>query len=185
MNNERQLALIDVDNTLYDGYIILSLTEQLKQEGLLNPGAKERIDASLILHHNGTLDYETFAELALIYWAAGLAGKKESDITKFTQTFLLTEGDKFFPETRPLLDCLKQTHDIYLVTAEPDFVSSLVQQQLGLQGHVSTSYEVVEGQFTGRVTRSLGKKEAERNRWLITSPSNFAQIPYELQRKVV
>ena len=85
MSDERQLALIDVDNTLYEGYILFPLIDQLDQSGLLIPGAKQRVNSSLSLYRNGTFDYETFAELALVYWAAGLGGKNQQEVEDTNQ----------------------------------------------------------------------------------------------------
>lgn len=59
-------------------------------------------------------------------------------------------SDKFFDYVHPTIKKLKSTHDIALVTGEPQFVAEAVKELFGANSYYSTEYEVIGGTFGER-----------------------------------
>lgn len=74
MIEKNRVALFDIDNTIYDGYIIFPLTK-LQAEYDLVPSDCYKDLQNDVENYNSTKDYETFARNAMRHWAIGLAGK--------------------------------------------------------------------------------------------------------------
>lgn len=162
MKSERSLGLFDIDKTLYNGYIVFPLVKVHEREGLIVPEATQAIDRSFASYRSGEISYEAFARMLLIHWADGLSGMPYSQVLESTRDFVRTQETNFFPFARPFLERLQNTHDIYLVTAEADFVGQAVTEQLGATGHISTIFETENGIFTGSMARSLAGREEKR-----------------------
>lgn len=153
----RPIALFDIDNTIYDGFSYFELLKSQASEGLISKQVVEDALTCMQKYTSGLQDYETvIAELIDIY-AVGLKGKKYGEVLESTKTFFQS-SNKFFPYVRPTIAKLKGTHEIALVTGEPQFVAEAVAEVLGLQSYCSSKYEVINGKLTGGVDEYLATR---------------------------
>lgn len=81
---------------------------------------------------------------------------------QLTRTFLDTQQDRFFPYIKTALRRLVSTHDLYFVTAEPQFVTEALGVLYPVCGSVSSRFEVVQSKFNGRVEHSLASSIAKQ-----------------------
>jgi phosphoserine phosphatase len=161
--DQRKIALFDIDKTIYDGYLIFPLAEYFFKERIINRDILDNLYKDLHLYRSKRVDYETSVENFNMHLAYGLKDHPPGSVFSSTAAFLETgEGSRFFSFTEPLLELLKETHDIYLVTGEMQFVGKAVADYFSVNGYVATEMEIKNAVFTGNISKSLAKKEAKR-----------------------
>ncbi len=156
--------MFDIDRTIYDGYLIFPLAEYFFKNGFVRKGVVNALYNDLRLYSSACVDYEATVENLNTHWAAGLRGRSPDLVLRLTKAFLKTEGaESFFPFAQPLMDLLRNTHDIYFVTGEVRCVGKTVAEHFFAHGFISSEMEVKDGVFTGNIARSLAKKEGKRD----------------------
>jgi HAD superfamily hydrolase (TIGR01490 family) len=159
MTNTKSIALFDIDNTIYDGYTIRDILIYQHQTPAIAPEYIEQIMEIYKQYKLGNAQYEETAKKALIVWAQSLKGLSYDEIKKQTKEVLDQSTNKFFQYVQPIFDLLKQTHDIFLVTGEPQFIAEIVMEKLDTAGFISTEFEVIDGKFTGHITDLVSDRE--------------------------
>ena len=134
------------------------MAELQNKEGFLTASGLDGITASFRNYRDGKIDYENFAEEALRSWAIGLTGIPYDYVLAHTREFVTGQLDKFYPFVNKVFEELRRSHNIYLVTTEPQFVAYIVQELLGIHGFLSTEFEVKDGFFTGKIKSMLAKR---------------------------
>jgi phosphoserine phosphatase len=158
----RGVALFDIDRTIYDGYVIFPLAGYLSESGIIARDTVENLCQDLRLYESRRVGYAATVQNLNIHLAAGLKDASPGSVLSATSAFLQTpEGNRFFPFTRPLMELLGATHDIYLVTGEVQPVGQAVADYLSAKGYVSSEMEVHGDLFTGNITRSLAGREGK------------------------
>ena len=149
---ERKITLFDIDNTIYNGYIIFPLVELQTNESLITIDCFDQLQDDRKAYGLGEITYETFARDAMKHWAVGLAGKSYLEVLDHAEGFLRGKGNKFFPYFSRVVHMLNEkTYGIYLVTAEPQFVSEAVMNIFPISGYASSHFETAEDVFTGKL----------------------------------
>src|SRR5581483_11609034 len=146
----KSIALFDIDNTMYEGFSYFELLEKQTNEGLISVQALDNAKTSMQKYKAKLQDYETTIVELLDIYAAGLKGKSYDDVLESTKQFY-RNSEKFFPYTKPTIEELQDSHDIALVTGEPQFVAEAVAELFGLKSYYCTEYGVQSGVFTGNV----------------------------------
>lgn len=150
---EKQIALFDVDNTIYQGYVIFPLAELQAKEGLILTDCYEQLQRDKWAHLSKEIDYETFARDAMRHWTIGLGltGKPYLTILDHAEMFLRDSWNNFYPYFSRVVHMINHEYDIYLVTAEPQFVTEAIEKIFLLpQSSAHSSFEVVNDVFTGK-----------------------------------
>lgn len=163
---ERSIALVDIDNTIYQGYIILDIIESQNRVGLLNSQGHDLMLKGAEKYKLKKLNYEDFAKQLLIDWAEGLKGVSYQQVREHATDFL-AGSTKFYPYSRKLRTIFSPTHDIYLVTGEPEFIAKPVRDVLRLDGILASTFEVDgRGTFTGKVSDYLAHRDEKKDKLL-------------------
>jgi HAD superfamily phosphoserine phosphatase-like hydrolase len=161
---QKRIALFDIDKTIYNGYLIFPLALYFLKERIVGKDIVDSLNQDLHLYRSKRIDYETSVENLNMHLAKGLKGHDYNSILNATTTFLGTgEGGNFFPFAAPLMELLKKTHDIFLITGEIQCVGKAVADYFSLHGYVSTELEVEDGLFTGDIGKSLAKREGKKD----------------------
>jgi len=153
----KSIALFDIDNTIYDGFSYFELVEKQVDEGLIGRHVLDDATGSMQRYKSKLQDYETTIVELLDIYATGLKGKPHNDILESTKEFY-RNTDKFFPYIDPTIEILRTSHDISLVTGEPQFVAEAVAEIFGLGAYYCTEYEVRAGVFTGNIKSYLASR---------------------------
>jgi HAD superfamily hydrolase (TIGR01490 family) len=153
----KSVALFDFDNTLYDGFSYFALLEKQVHENIITKKVLNKANQAMANYKNGAIDYETTITTLLNIYAAGLKGASYSKVYESALGFY-THTDKIYPYTKQVFDLLRPTHDLCLVTGEPQFIAKAIQQLYKLDNYCATQYEVVDGVFTGNVTTYLASR---------------------------
>lgn len=148
---ERSCALFDIDNTIYQGYLIFDLAQAQVEAKLLPERSLDQLHKDTELYSSGQIAYETYAEQAMTHWAQGLVGNPDTykRVMTHTQEYLRNNREKFFNFFEVLTRRLADTHDLYLVTAEPGFVCQVIRSMFPITGFAASKFSVSRGSFTG------------------------------------
>lgn len=154
---ERRVALFDVDNTIYQGYVIFDLAKLQTDTGLVPPTCFESLLKDTKDYSKGKILYRTYARRAMVHWADGLRDKPYSEIYNQTLNFLRSEN-KLFPYFDKVVELLRSAYDIYLVTAEPQFVTGAIEDIFGLPKGACSIFESKDDKLTGNVVEVLSTR---------------------------
>lgn len=146
---ERGFALFDIDNTVYNGYVIFDLAQAQVEEKLLSKEVLEQLNTDTDRYTRKIILYEEYADQAMKHWAEGLSGKTEDRISTHAQRFLRNNREKFFNYFEAVVKLLVDTHDLYLVTAEPKFVCQAISDIFPINGSAASEFYVNKGRFSG------------------------------------
>lgn len=155
----RKIALFDIDNTIYDGFSIIGLTEYQVKKGLVSHEAQKKLELIHKAYKKGKLDYETATTQVLHVWTENLQGQRLEDLVKNAKEFFEKNRKNFFPYSFPVIAKLLGNYDVYFVTGEPQFVGLAVQKIFRATGFLSSIVEIKDGILTGKVEKELTKSK--------------------------
>lgn len=163
-------AFFDVDNTMMMGASIYHFARGLAARGLftwrdLTAFGLQQIKFRVVGRENSQ-DMVAARETALAF----VAGKRVEDIIGYgEQIYDDMMADRIWPGTRALAQIhLDAGQRVWLVTATPVELASIIAHRLGLTGALGTVAEVRDGQYTGRLVGEIlhGPAKAEAIRAL-------------------
>jgi HAD superfamily hydrolase (TIGR01490 family) len=163
-------AFFDVDNTLMRGASIYHFARGLAARKMFGPGDLVKMAAGQVLFRlrgaENTDHIDTAREAALAF----VAGHKVADITALgEEIYDDTMAERIWEGTRLLTRAhLDAGQRVWLVTATPVELASILARRLGLTGALGTVAETSDGVYTGRLVGGLlhGEAKAEAVRSL-------------------
>lgn len=148
----RTAAFFDVDNTVLRGASIFHMAKGLWKRGFFTG---RDIAAMLWKQVHFALVGENLAHVAKIREQdlTFVAGHTVDEIERIgEEVYDEVMADKIWPGTRALAQShLESGHDVWLVTASPVEVATVIASRLGLTGALGTVAESVDGVYTGRL----------------------------------
>jgi putative phosphoserine phosphatase / 1-acylglycerol-3-phosphate O-acyltransferase len=157
----KPLALLDVDNTLYRGLSLLDIAAEQVEASFLPRAALDAMWEAVYAFARGERTYEQGVRDVLEVWAGGLAGRPYDGALAAARARLGQPG-ALYEYARPLVDALRATHAIYLVTGSPGFTGAACAALLGADGYRASELEVADGTFTGRLGATLADRDEKR-----------------------
>lgn len=154
----KKLALFDFDNTLYKGLSIVDIAKQQAADSLLPKETFSQIENLVAEYRQGIREYETTVRLLLEAWASGLAGEQYAVAVKTAQE-VLRKPQALFEFVPQLLDELRETHALYLITGSPNFTAEASADLLNFDGYYASEFTVEKGKFTGELDAVLADRE--------------------------
>jgi HAD superfamily hydrolase (TIGR01490 family) len=145
-------AFFDVDKTLVNGASLLFLARAARSLGIvswrdilkfgLKAASFRRKGESL-----SVLDEVRDRGMRL------LAGQRAERLHALAEQVVSTMQPRIWPETRALLLAhLDAGHEVYLISATPDFLAQELAQTLGATAGIGSGLEIRDGIFTGHFT---------------------------------
>jgi HAD superfamily hydrolase (TIGR01490 family) len=162
-----RLALFDLDHTLLSGDSDVLWCEFLLAQGLLDDSFVRRNRRMSEAYTAGSVTPADYCN----FYAGLLAGRSERDWLPLRQRFVDEVVRPRIPDdARALLQRHREAgHTLVLTTATNRVVSALTAADLGVDHHLATELETLDGRFTGRTQGTLnmrtGKVERLRS-WL-------------------
>ena len=145
-------AFFDIDKTLVNGASLLFLARAARSLGIVSLRDLVRfgLKAMSFRRHGerqSTLDEVRERGMQL------LAGHPAAGLHAVAATVVGTMQPRIWPETRALLQAhLDAGHEVYLISATPDFLAQELARSLGATAGIGSGLEIVDGVFTGRFT---------------------------------
>lgn len=156
-------AFFDVDNTLMRGASIYYFARGLAARNMFGPRDLARMawgQVSFRVRGAENPDHiDTLREAALAF----VAGHKVADIVTLSEEIYdESMADRIWEGTRELAQRhLQAGQRVWLVTATPVELASIISRRLGLTGALGTVAESVDGIYTGRLVGGLLHGEAK------------------------
>jgi HAD superfamily hydrolase (TIGR01490 family) len=156
-------AFFDVDNTLMRGASIYYFARGLAARKMFGPRDLARMAWGQVsfrirgAENSGHIDAAREAALTFV------AGHKVADIVSLSEEiFDESMADRIWEGTRELAQGhLRAGQRVWLVTATPVELATIISQRLGLTGALGTVAETVDGVYTGRLVGGLLHGEAK------------------------
>lgn len=162
-------AFFDVDNTVVRGATIFHLARGLYRRHFLDTSDLLRMtqrEAAYLLRGED----ETHIAEARTAGLEFIAGREVSELADLSeQVYEETIANKLWPGVvERMHEHLEQDDQVWLVTATPIELASVIARELGITGALGTVAETVDGVYTGRLQGGIlhGERKAEAVRTL-------------------
>lgn len=145
-------AFFDIDKTLVNGASLLFLARAARSLGIVSLRDLVRfgLKAMSFRRHGerqSVLDEVRDRGMQL------LAGHPAESLHAVAAKVVSSMQPRIWPETRALLQAhLDAGHEVYLISATPDFLAQELARSLGATAGIGSGLEIVDGVFTGRFT---------------------------------
>lgn len=157
----KSVAVFDLDNVIYSGHSFFGWTKYLADLNLIPQSIYDRVMKEALGYKNKQISYQEAAGNMLSIVSAALKGLRYKDVMDKTKEFVILNKGKFYSYFTSVSSKLKRSHDIFLVTANTQMMAHAVTDEFGLDGFVSTKFEVVDGIFTGKISNTLAKGKGQ------------------------
>ncbi|WP_129665479.1 HAD family hydrolase [Phytoactinopolyspora endophytica] len=160
--DSRTAAFFDLDNTLLRGASLFYLARGLHERKFFRTGDILRFGYQQIRFAIGAEDPEHMHEArnAALIFIAGWSVAELSQIGE--EIFDERMADKIWPGTQAIARMhVDQGQRVWLVTAAPVEIATIIAQKLGLTGALGTVAEQADGHFTGKLVGDLLHGEAK------------------------
>jgi len=145
-------AFFDIDKTLVNGASLLFLARAARTLGIVSMRDLVRFGWQAARfrrrgEHLGVLDQVRDRGMQL------LAGVSAERLHRLAASVVQRMRLRMWPETQELLRAhLAAGHEVWLVSATPDFLAQELAASLGATGGIGSGLEIEDGVFTGRFT---------------------------------
>ncbi|MGN6742412.1 MAG: HAD family hydrolase, partial [Amnibacterium sp.] len=145
-------AFFDIDKTLVNGASLLFLARAARTLGVVTLRDLARFGWEAVKfrrrgEHLGALDKVRDRGMQL------LAGVSAERLHRLAASVVTQMRPRMWPETHELLRAhLAAGHEVWLVSATPDFLAQELAASLGATGGIGSGLEIADGVFTGRFT---------------------------------
>ncbi|WP_067862934.1 histidinol-phosphatase [Neptuniibacter marinus] len=166
------LAIFDLDNTLLGGDSDHAWGEFLCEKGIVDSDEYRRAnDYFYDQYKNGGLDIYEFLDFAL----RPLATLHKEKLNTLHQQFMAEKIEPIIlPKALELLKNHRERGDyLLIITATNHFVTSPIANRLGVDAIIATDPEMIDGNYTGKVTGIPCFQEGKVTRlndWLSANP---------------
>src|ERR1700729_4577749 len=156
-------AFFDVDNTLMRGASIYHFARGLAARGMFGPRDLARLTWGQIAFRLRGAENSDHIDAAREAALAFVAGHSVADIVRLgEEIYDDTMADRIWAGTRELTQRhLRAGQRVWLVTATPVELASILSRRLGLTGALGTVAETRDGVYTGRLVGGLLHGEAK------------------------
>jgi HAD superfamily hydrolase (TIGR01490 family) len=156
-------AFFDVDNTLMRGASIYHFARGLAARGMFGPKELARLSWSQLAFRFGGTENFDHIDAAREAALAFVAGHEVADIVSLgEEIYDDTMASRIWEGARELTQRhLDAGQRVWLVTATPVELASILSHRLGLTGALGTVAETVDGVYTGRLVGGLLHGEAK------------------------
>ncbi len=162
----KKLALFDIDGTTLPLGVagFSDLVRYLASIDLITKEIAERMNQ---VHENYTIhkdiSYEDHAALEFKIFAEGLEGESYDETYLKTADFMDKNIKKnIYPSMEKLIKDLESLYDIFFITANVQFYAQFFSNLFKAKGFEATMFDVKEGKFTGKISRSLARAEEKQ-----------------------
>ena len=156
-------AFFDVDNTLMRGASIYYFARGLAARKMFGPRDLARMAWGQVYFRVRGAESSEHIDAARQAALAFVAGHKVADIVRLSEEiFDDSMADRIWEGSRELAQGhLRAGQRVWLVTATPVELATIISQRLGLTGALGTVAETVDGVYTGRLVGGLLHGEAK------------------------
>lgn len=149
----KKLALFDIDGTvLPTGFGIFYIVENLIQSNLFSKKHFQKMLELKNKYKTGLIPFSSFSPQVMRVIAEGLKDQSYLEIDFLSKKHLSTLSRKFYPYVTKVIKKLKNSHDIYFITANTQFYAGFFTDYYQATGYKASILEVEDDKFTGKIS---------------------------------
>lgn len=172
-------AFLDLDKTLYDGYLFYDWAKFLEDNGVISLLDFAKFQEIGLFYKLGAIDYNEAAREVAVKIGDSLRGDSVEKVLELTKTFADSCLSSFYDYTPEVISSLKRRgYWVVFVTNEPDFLAELIKDKLGADDAIGLDYGMQgaetsvmgipivkekNAKFTGPVTNDLFSEFGKAN----------------------
>jgi phosphoserine phosphatase len=150
MQEQRAVALLDVDGTLHPRSIGLTLLDTMMERGIGEAARIGDVMTAVIAFRGGSIDFPVMVERTRAAFAAALAGVQQRQVEALAREIWPRLRDDLFGFVRPLIARLRDVGMIpYIVSSSPAEIVTILAEELGVADHDGSRFAVADGRYTG------------------------------------
>ncbi|GGU88050.1 hypothetical protein GCM10010178_92130 [Lentzea flava] len=147
-----QVAVLDMDGTLFPGVVGLALVSCLAAQGLADPGPVEDIGRVARRYEDGELDLVSATTAVYERYASSLAGQAQHQVQQAARECWTGVSGRLFPFSRRLVaDLADLGIRSMLISGSPDEVIQVAAQDLRIPYARGAIAETDAGRYTGEL----------------------------------
>jgi phosphoserine phosphatase len=159
---DKSVAVLDWDNSLRDGWLIVDWAEKLSSDGLLAPALPQGLRALLKRYKMGQVSYQQLAETIPQRFAEGLAGLSVKQITTHAEGFVTGDPVGLRPFALDLISALRlRKIAVIFVSGAPQEILATLLKRYGAAEAFGTIFAHADGKYTGVVSTSRASQHAK------------------------
>lgn len=144
------VALLDVDGTLHPRSIGLTLLDAMMQRGLGQVAHIVAVMDTVRRYRQRSILFNEMVHMTSAAYAAALAGVRQSEVQALAEEIWPALREDLFAFVRPLIAMLHAAEVTpYIISSSPQEIVSLLAAELGVADSHGSSFEVVDGRYTG------------------------------------
>jgi HAD superfamily hydrolase (TIGR01490 family) len=152
MPTKRNIAVFDIDGTLFRSSLLIELVNTLVTRGTYPTKAVEEIEKDYQAWLNRRGDYNAYLQRVVDVHIKYQKGKKKSDIDAAMQLAIANHKDKVYRYTRNLLKELKdEGYYLIAISGSPEYMVKSFATYFGFDASFGRVYELKNGTYTGRL----------------------------------
>jgi HAD superfamily phosphoserine phosphatase-like hydrolase len=159
---QRKAAFFDIDGTLLKGFIICAFPDYLAGRGFFDKRKNERIQELTRLYWEGKISYRHAGVLIPKLYAAGIKGRRQSEIIKLAPAFMREHSRNMRPYTKGLISLMNKSGFMTIAISASPIEALLELKSIGFMKIYGSEMEVRRGVYTGRLMRDLALSESKR-----------------------
>jgi HAD superfamily hydrolase (TIGR01490 family) len=160
--NDRKVAVLDVDGTLYPGALGLQLLQALTADGISDKSKSEDVFKVIDKYRLNEIDFQTMATSAYTLYAEAIAGISQTVMQRIARQVWQQERSKLFPFVPKLIDILKsQGYSVVFISGSPNEIVCCLAEEFGILKYQGSIFATHQGKYSGKVnllSGSLGEK---------------------------
>src|SRR3989344_1495453 len=158
----QKAAFLDLDHTLYNGYLFQDWMEFLISQGGFSKKVLVSLDLKLLLNRLSGLDYFKASEDVAKAIGGIIKGHKTAEVFPVTLEFVKSANRNFYDYAIPAIKKLKTDgFRIILVTNEADFLAEYIKDYLEADDALGLDFEIKNGVFTGKGLNDYSGKNSK------------------------
>lgn len=155
-----KIAVFDFDKTISKFYSIFKLIDYFVEKRFISLNSQKVFYKIFTEYQEGKIDYNEGTKRVLFESAKELKGKSFELSKRYIREYINNFDFicQYFPT---LVESLRNEYDIYILSANMNFIIEPVVEEYNLNGYRSNILEVKDDIFTGKIlhTLSFGKDE--------------------------
>ena len=162
--NKKDMALLDWDRTLYDGFVLLSWVRFLSVHGKFSRAYYEELKRVFSHYSRRDIKYDDLSRNAPLIYARGLKGQRVTDICGLALEYV-REDSQLYPHSIPIFDMLHQKNiTIAVLSGAPQEVLDAFSERLDIEIVIGITVRMLSSGefFSGVLGRNSALVEVKR-----------------------
>ena len=151
MKTTKPIAVFDIDGTIFRSSLLIELNAKLVENGIFPENARDKVHKVRGAWLNRQGSYKEYIDTIVHLYVKDIIGKRVNDIRKASKDLIAEQKYRVYTYTRDLIDDLRRTHTLVLVSFSPTEVVEEFNKYYKFDFVTGIDYAFHKGRYTGVV----------------------------------